>query len=185
MCLTDGAFIGLAQTLEVPLAHEKTEGPAVTFTSLGIELGTIQQISRLLEVKLEALWAQVASLLGCDKVTLMELQQLLGHLNFVCRVVAPGKAFMWHVYDMMERLHLLHHWLKLTREMELRVWDIFLQDFDGISFWRDDMKIEGELQVTLMHWDWWASELISGVTGTLSGDLGPGSMPALLGIYHF
>lgn len=40
-------FHELAGELNVPLAHEKTEGPPQILTFLGVELDTVQQISRL------------------------------------------------------------------------------------------------------------------------------------------
>ena len=45
-------FQRLARELGVPLAAEKTEGPAMVLIFLGIELHTVQQSSRFLEDKL-------------------------------------------------------------------------------------------------------------------------------------
>ena len=82
-------FQALAKQFRLPLAEEKTEGPTTSFTFLGIELDTIQQASRLPN-KLKDLRKRIAMQLQKSKVTLRELQQIVGHLNFACRVVAPG-----------------------------------------------------------------------------------------------
>lgn len=49
----------------------------------------------------------------------------------------------------MGRVRLPHHQLCVTEAMrwDLAVWDTFLQEFNGVSFWREDLKLEGELQV--------------------------------------
>ena len=70
------------------------EGPTTSLTFLGIELGTMQQALRLLDNKLADLRTSIAILLQRQKVSLEELQQIVGHLNFACSVVAPGQAFL-------------------------------------------------------------------------------------------
>lgn len=88
------AFVELAEELGVPLAHEKTKGQTSRLTFLGIELDTNHQTSRLPGSKLKELRAWLAFFLGRSKVTLHEIQQLVGHLNSACRVVALGRAFL-------------------------------------------------------------------------------------------
>ncbi|XP_060110783.1 vomeronasal type-2 receptor 26-like [Heteronotia binoei] len=76
------AFVDLAKELGVPLAPEKTEGPGTVLTFLGIELDTVRQFSRLPEDKRVSLLARIRAVVVKRKVTLLELQQLVGHLNF-------------------------------------------------------------------------------------------------------
>lgn len=49
----------------------------------------------------------------------------------------------------MGRQHLPHHQLWITEAMrsDLAVWDTFLQEFSGVSFQQEDLKLEGKLQV--------------------------------------
>ena len=82
-------FQDLARELGVPLAEEKTEGPCMTLTYLGVELDTIQQYSRLLE-KLNDLRQRVSSMLSCTRVMLKELQEVVSHLNFACKCCPQG-----------------------------------------------------------------------------------------------
>lgn len=84
----------LARDLGVPLVHKKAEGPTTVLTFLCIELDTIHQVSWLPEVKLRVLQAHEAYFKSRNKVSLHLLQQLVGHLNFSCRVIAPGCAFL-------------------------------------------------------------------------------------------
>lgn len=69
------------------------EGPAQCLTFLGIELDTVAMTSRLPRAKLHDLRARVRVCIGKRKVLLRDLQSLVGHLNFACKVVAPGQAF--------------------------------------------------------------------------------------------
>ena len=88
------------------VADEKSEGPCKVMTFLGIELDTIQQSSRVPEVKLVDLQK--------NKVTLKELQEVVGHLNFACKVIAPGRAFLRRLCDAMSGLKKPHHRCRLS-----------------------------------------------------------------------
>ncbi|XP_061485677.1 uncharacterized protein LOC133386068 [Rhineura floridana] len=94
-------FQDLTEELGVPLAMEKTEGPAPVLTFLGIEIDSGKQCCRLPQNKLLILHDKIKEVTGVRKVFLSTLQELAGHLNFVCRVVAPGRAFLRHVYEAM------------------------------------------------------------------------------------
>lgn len=67
-------FLVLAQELGVPLAENKTEGPAWQLTFLGIQLDTVAMTLRLPEDKLVDLKGQVSAFMGKQKVLLKELQ---------------------------------------------------------------------------------------------------------------
>lgn len=102
-------FFNLTRKLNILLAHEKTQGPSQMLTFQGVELDTVQQASRLPECKLHVLQEQIQVFHGQCKVTLHELQQLIGHLNFACKVVAPGRAFCLQLFKATRGLRLLLH----------------------------------------------------------------------------
>ena len=132
----------------VPLAHEKTEGPVTSITFLGIELDSINQCCRLPEEKLTARRVRLLTLSREKKVTLRQLQELVGHLNFACRVIAPGRAFLHQFCNAMSGIHLPHHRVRVTATMreDLSVWIRFLDGFNGVSVWRRDLLLEAEMQ---------------------------------------
>lgn len=80
-------FQGLMGYLGVPLAPEKTQGPCVVLSFLGIELDSVQMEARLPGDKKRQMLLLLVELLGKAKVLVREVQVLLGHLNFACRVV--------------------------------------------------------------------------------------------------
>ncbi|XP_070604766.1 mas-related G-protein coupled receptor member H-like [Erythrolamprus reginae] len=102
-------FEALCAQLGVPLAPKKTEGPATKITFLGIELDSEEQSSRLPLDKLVKIRDKLDQVLGCRKVTLRQLQELAGILNFACRVIVPGRAFSRRLYFAMKQLRLPHH----------------------------------------------------------------------------
>ncbi|XP_054843036.1 uncharacterized protein LOC129334764 isoform X1 [Eublepharis macularius] len=179
-------FLRLAEELGVPLAHEKTEGPSTVLTFLGIELDTVQQSMRLPLNKVDDLRARLQEFKVKRKASLIELQQLVGHLNFACKAIAPGRAFLRRLCDAMAPLRAPHHRLRVTSGMrdDLDVWSEFVEGFNGVTLWREELLLEAELQVTSdasgstgfgvyfrRHWcaeqwppDWLASDLVRDLT---------------------
>lgn len=86
--------------LGIPIAPEKTCGPATTLTFAGIELDPIKCEARLPRDKIEKCVQTIADFLHRKKVTLKELQSLIGLLNFACSVVTPGRAFSRRLIDL-------------------------------------------------------------------------------------
>lgn len=83
------------------------------------------------------------------KVILHKLQALVGHLNFDCKVVAPGRAFLWCLCDTMKGAYRPHHGIHVTVGMkkDLQDWIHFLEEFNGVGLWREELRFEAELQV--------------------------------------
>lgn len=103
----------LTQQLGIPLAEEKTEGPSICITSLGIERDTMHQTSHLLLNKLDDLVLRIRGFIAKRKVTLKDLQQLMGQLNFVCKVVSLGSFFVRCLCDNMAGLQAPHQCVRL------------------------------------------------------------------------
>ncbi|XP_077781388.1 uncharacterized protein LOC144327059 [Podarcis muralis] len=143
------AFESLARELGVPLAGEKTEGPVTTMTYLGIELDTVAQTSRLPAEKLVALRELIGQMLPLKKVTLRQIQSLLGHLNFACRVISPGRPFCGRLAKLSTGLRSPHHRVRLSKAVkaDLLVWLQFLDGFNGISLWQDSLALQSDFQV--------------------------------------
>ena len=70
------------------------EGLSTMLTFLGTELDTQLQACRLPDSKLKDLQQKLRELVKKRKVSLKELQELVDHLNFACRVIVPGRAFL-------------------------------------------------------------------------------------------
>ena len=80
-------FINLCKEIGVPLAPDKTVAPCRVIEFLGITLDAEQMEARLPQDKLAKGRALLEEFLTKEKVTLRELQSLIGVLNFACTVV--------------------------------------------------------------------------------------------------
>ena len=87
-------FLCLCQEVGIPIANEKTEGPARTLTFLGIELDSIMMQASLASEKVQRCIELINPLIQQKKVKLKELQSIIGTLNFACSVVRPGRTFL-------------------------------------------------------------------------------------------
>lgn len=117
-------FIALCQELNIPLNHAKTVFPTTLASLHGIEVCTKSMTARLPEDKLQKAKTMVHNLCFKKKTTLKELQEMLGFLNFACRVVRPGRAFLRRLFDLLRGGFLPHHYIKITKEArkDLRAW---------------------------------------------------------------
>lgn len=143
------SFCELIAELGVSVAEEKTVGPVQVLTLLGIELHTVHATSRPSDTKLRELCAQLDECSNRRKMTFWELQSLIGHLNFACKMIPPGWAFLQHLCDAMKAASCPHHRIKGSSGMrlDLEVWKRFLGKFNGVSFWREEAKLEAELRL--------------------------------------
>lgn len=140
------AFVDLCKEIGVPLAPDKTVGPSTSIPFLGIILDTVNQEARLPQDKLDKARALLMTFLDRQKVTLKELQQLLGFLGFTCSVIKPGRPFLRRLIDLTIGVRKPHYHIRLTRQakLDLEVWLEFLQHFNGKSFFLDDNFITGD-----------------------------------------
>ncbi len=125
----------------VPLAEEKTVGPVSCLTFLGLQLDSESQTVSIPQSKIEAVKDKIESALGKETVSLRELQSLIGSLQFICRAVAPGRAFLRRLID--QTCGIRNAWFKISlskgAKSDLNMWLVFLKGFNGISIIPDQM----------------------------------------------
>lgn len=97
-------FIEFCYMTGVPISKKKTFEPATTMEFLGITLDTIAQQARLPQEKVAKALEMLSSLEHRKKVSLKELQSLIGFLNFCCCVVLPGRPFLRRLIDATRNL---------------------------------------------------------------------------------
>ena len=93
-------FLHMANVLGVPIKEEKTVLPCTTLTFVGIELDSEQMEKRLPVDKIVKIRNLLNDYKKRRKVKLVELQSLIGLLNFSCSVVTPGRTFLWRLIDL-------------------------------------------------------------------------------------
>ena len=135
-------FLDLCKKVGVPIAHEKTVFPTTNLTFLGIELDTITQIARLPGDKITKCTSMLQTFLSKRKVSLKNLQSLLGLLNFATSVV-PGRPFLRRLFDKTKGLRKPYFKTNLNKETkaDIRTWLQFLKNYNGKSFSRGQTSL--------------------------------------------
>ena len=93
---------------------------------LGITLDAEGMEARLPEEKLAKGRRLLEEFLTRQKVTLRDLQSLIGVLNLACTVIVPGRAFLRRLIDMTMGVQKPYHHIRLTRQAK---YDLKLQQF--------------------------------------------------------
>ncbi|KAK3098128.1 hypothetical protein FSP39_016419 [Pinctada imbricata] len=137
---TMARFQSVFNTLSIPLSAKKTVGPSTSIEYLGIILDSENMEARLPLDKLNRILSIIRQFSSKRTCTKRELLSLLGHLNFASRVVVPGRSFVSHLIAMSTNVKKLHHHVHLNKECraDLAMWAVFLEGWNGISFFLDD-----------------------------------------------
>ena len=133
-------FLSLCTYLGIPIAPEKTCGPITSLSFAGIKLDSILLEARLPHDKIEKCVSLISELCHRKKVTLKEIQSLVGLLNFACSVIRPGRAFLHWLIDLTVDVSMPNHYIRLNKEVkeDLDLWLSFLSNFNGKSFFLED-----------------------------------------------
>lgn len=125
-------FLRFCHELGVPMAEEKTVGPAHVLTFAGIELDCLKHEARLPREKVQKCLEVITHFLTRRKVTLKELQSLIGLLNFACSIITPGRVFLRRLINLTLGISRPTHFIRLTSEAkkDLRIWQQFLASFN-------------------------------------------------------
>ena len=73
--------------------------------------------------------------------TLQELQSLIGTLNFACKVIAPGRAFLQGIINLTWGVSKPHHYIHLINgfRKDVKMWQFFLKDWNGTSLFLNSL----------------------------------------------
>ena len=132
-------FLPTCDELGVPMAPETTVGPSTVLSFAGIELDTCAMEACLPQDNLEKCKTLLQDFLQRKKVSLKEMQSLVGLLNFTCSVVLPGRTFLRRMINVTVGVRRPTHLIRLTREVkgDLNMWLQFLAHYNGKSFFLD------------------------------------------------
>ena len=82
-------FIEICQEIGFPVSDDKTIWASTCISFLGLLINSARQVVCIPVDKIEKIKQIITGLLTRKKMTLRELQQICGHLNFVCKCVGP------------------------------------------------------------------------------------------------
>lgn len=138
----------------IPLSKHRTVGLATVLEYLGIILDSGLMEARLPSDKIQRISETLKWFINRKSCSKQELLSLLGHLNFACRVIYPGRAFVSYLISSSTTGKALHHHIKLNKEcrLDIKMWSLFLSQWNGISFLLDeDESCADDLQFLLMQ----------------------------------
>ena len=159
--------------LNVPVAPEKFEGPAISLTFLGLGLDTERLEIRPPDNKRTAYLHRVSSILTSGKVSKRELASVLGNLSFATQPIPAGRTFFRRLYDLDRATHALPPFKVLcipqTASDDLKWWQSTLETWDGKSFflldkWTPtaDLQLQTDASGTLGYGAFYAGRWLHG-----------------------
>ena len=105
----------LCETLSIPVAAPKVEGPATVLPFPGILIDSGNGVLELPSDKLLRLKRLIRLRRGKKKCKKQELLSLIGQLSHACRVVRAGRTFLHHMIDLSSVPKELNHWVHLIK----------------------------------------------------------------------
>ena len=112
------------------MAVEKTFWATTVLCFLGLLLNTKARYVGLPVDKIFTALQLVNKVLMSKKTTVRILQKLCGHLNFICKVIVPGRAFMRRLYAKFSSAMKPYYHVNVNSEMQfdLELWKTFLNE---------------------------------------------------------
>ncbi|XP_068704400.1 uncharacterized protein [Montipora foliosa] len=106
---------------------------------MGIVLDSVHMEARLHDNKLTLIRDLLASFKKHCSARLVELQSLVGTLQFACKVVVPGRTFLQRIINLTKGVPSCFHHIPLNREFfkDINMWKVFHTDWNGRSFFLD------------------------------------------------
>ena len=103
---------------------------------MGIVLDSTRMEARLPEDKLTRTREMLNSFTKRRSIRLVELQPLIGTLQFACKAVVPGRTFLQRMINLTKGVPSRFHHIRLNKEFfkDLNMWKAFLEGWNGRSF---------------------------------------------------
>ena len=137
-------FIDICNSINFPVALEKTEWARTRITFLGLLIDTILQKIFIPVSKVSRALQEINFILTKKnkKIRQKRLEKLTGFLNFLGKSIVPGRAFTRRLYSHINPKLKSHHHIKVTEEMrlDLELWQGFLNNQD--IYCRDFMEFD-------------------------------------------
>ena len=124
-------FLDICNEINFPYSVEKTYWACTCLVFLGLLIDSQLQLICIPIEKITKAINLINQMLErkSKKTTLLELQQLAGYLNFLCKAIIPGRPFVRRLYMAGKGLTKPNHHTKITRgiKLDLQMWLEFLQ----------------------------------------------------------
>ena len=141
-------FLRICEATAFPVSLEKTVWGTTILTFLGLLSDTVKQLICIPTDKMEKALEMIEFFLNKRnrKTTVHNVQKLAGFLNFLCKCIVPGRAFVRRLYSLYTSeqgmVLLPHHHVLISEEirMDLQIWKRFLSQPE--SYYRPFMDFK-------------------------------------------
>ncbi len=134
--MADEAFVALGRLLELlglQESIEKAVSPTTKMSFLGILFDTETMTMSIDSSRLTEILNMLEEWHSRDRATRKEIESLVGHLNFIAKVVRPGRKFMARMFNFLQSLDdSPSHTLDNEFMMDVHWWYTFLPYFNGV-----------------------------------------------------
>ena len=124
-------FMSLCNSLNIPIAEEKTEWGTTIIIFLGILFNGSRLLLSIPIEKQEKALRLLNDVTGKKKITVKQLQVLTWYLNFLTKAIHPGRTFTRRMYAKYSGAHgklKQHHHVTIDKEFrfDCEIWRVFL-----------------------------------------------------------
>lgn len=146
------ALRGLLDTFEslgLPVAQDKLEGPDTTLTFLGFELDSRRLEVRLPHGKLEELRRLVQQWKGKRSGMMRDLESLIGKLAHAAQVVGPGKTFLRRMFELKAAVQHIKGKFRLSSgfRSDILWWASFLDSWNGVRMMSEHSQLQAKVHI--------------------------------------
>ena len=144
MCTCVDFLHGCLQQFWSSLGVRQNDGPNTRMTFLGLVIDTIAQEIQVPSDKMATVMDKLDNALSKRKLKLRQLQSLLGSLNFICKAVHPGRAFLRRLFDLTSGVQKPHYRVRISSgaRADMLAWKNFLTHFNGCHIPREDLTFQ-------------------------------------------
>lgn len=149
-CLKNlNSFIALCGETGIPIKKSKTCLPSTKIEAHGVLLDSELMQARLPSDKVQRCKELLLMYYNKRKLTLKQLQSLIGTLQFATRVIAPGRAFLRRLINLTIGIQKPYHHITISREAreDMECWLKFLNTYNGVT--------------VFLHAEWVSSDTIN------------------------
>ncbi|SPO29085.1 uncharacterized protein UTRI_06034 [Ustilago trichophora] len=132
-----------AAALGFKLSQKKTLWSTTKLEVLGIELDSVAQTASITLQRRQRILQLCSRIIERGRASLLELQQVAGHLQFVTRVAPHGRAFLRRLYDAVKAHYKAPFGRRISKatRAELLWWIDTLNSWDGVSLLQPSLLV--------------------------------------------
>nr|XP_022297584.1 uncharacterized protein LOC111106975 isoform X1 [Crassostrea virginica] len=136
-------LINLLRQLGFAINWSKVEGPSQQLVFLGVVVDSASMTLALPTLKLKDFSDLLTMFLKKKRVSVRQLETLVGKLSWASQVICGGRTFLRRVLDLKNSVKERHHKVLLTNAFfaDLQWWILFMETFNGTCRIQDPRPI--------------------------------------------